>query len=87
VFNGVPFAIVSANVPPQKMGVYMGIFNLTIVIPQIVFAIIGGFIFNIIVGDTGKNATMLVVSGIFFICAACCVALVKDKNRVDTPSL
>jgi len=87
VFNGVPFAIVSANVPPQKMGVYMGIFNLSIVIPQIVFALVGGFIFNAIVGDSGSNVTMLVVSGIFFICAACCVAFVKDKNKAATPSL
>ncbi|MDR2684650.1 MAG: MFS transporter [Prevotellaceae bacterium] len=87
VFNGIPFAIISANIPPQKMGVYMGIFNLSIVIPQIVFALFGGFLFNAIVGETGNNVTMLVVSGIFFTIAACCVALVKDKKEIATVSL
>jgi maltose/moltooligosaccharide transporter len=87
VFNGIPFAIVSANVPPQKMGVYMGIFNLAIVFPQIVFAICGGFLFNAVVGDTGNNVAMLVVSGISMILAAIAVIFVKDKDKVATPSL
>jgi maltose/moltooligosaccharide transporter len=87
VFNGIPFAIVSANVPPQKMGVYMGIFNLAIVFPQIVFAVLGGLIFNIVVGDTGNNVSMLVVSGISFLIAAACVWIVKDKQEVATPAI
>ena len=87
VLNGVPFAIVSARVPKEKMGVYMGIFNLSIVIPQIVFALIGGFIFSLIVGDTGNNALMLIVSGVFFLIAAVCVWIVKDEKDVETPSL
>ncbi|MDR0873769.1 MAG: MFS transporter [Prevotellaceae bacterium] len=87
VFNGVPFAIVSARVPKEKMGVYMGIFNLAIVIPQIVFALCGSLLFNAIVGETGNNATMLVVSGVFFIIASACVWIVKDKKDVVTPAL
>jgi maltose/moltooligosaccharide transporter len=87
VFNGIPFAIVSANVPPQKMGVYMGIFNLAIVFPQIVFAICGGFLFNAVVGDTGNNVAMLVVSGVSMILAAIAVIFVKDKDKTATPSL
>ena len=34
------------------------------------FALIGGFIFKLVVGDTGSNALMLIVSGIFFLIAA-----------------
>lgn len=82
VLNGIPFAIISAHVPPQKMGVYMGIFNLSIVIPQIVFALTGGFIFSLLVGDAGNNVIMLVVSGVLFAIAAICVAFVDDEDKV-----
>ena len=37
-----PYAILAGSLPSAKMGVYMGIFNLFITIPQIVNAIIGG---------------------------------------------
>ncbi len=83
VLNGIPFAIVSANVPPQKMGVYMGIFNLTIVIPQIVFALFGGLLFNFVVGEVGNNVTMLVVSGISLLLAAISVVFVTDKGNKE----
>ena len=85
--NGLPFAIISAAIPPQKMGVYMGIFNISIVIPQIVFALIGGLIFKLVVGDMGNNALMLVVSGFSLVLAAISVVFIKDKNEVATPAL
>ena len=87
VLNGIPFAIVSANVPPQKMGVYMGIFNLAIVIPQIVFALFGTFLFHEVVGETGNNVLMLVVSGVMLTLAALSVVFVKDRDIVATPQL
>ncbi len=87
VFNGIPFAIVSANIPAQKMGVYMGIFNLAIVFPQIVFALFGGFLFDAFVGTEGNNVIMLVVSGVFMICAAISVVFVTDKGETATPEL
>jgi maltose/moltooligosaccharide transporter len=36
-----PYAMLSSSVPVKKMGIYMGIFNMFIVIPQIVAAIGG----------------------------------------------
>jgi len=35
-----PYAMLSSALPPERMGVYMGIFNFFIVIPQIVVAIV-----------------------------------------------
>ena len=87
VINAIPFAIVCAKVPKEKMGVYMGIFNLAIVIPQIVFAIIGGLLFKFIVGDSGSNVMMMVVAGVLFVLAALSVVFVKDSKEVATPSL
>lgn len=37
-----PYAILSSSLPPQQTGVYMGIFNATITIPQIVAGFLGG---------------------------------------------
>ena len=39
-----PYAILSSTVDPKRMGVYMGIFNFTITIPQIVIGLTGGVI-------------------------------------------
>ncbi len=88
VFNAIPFAIVCASVPKEKMGAYMGIFNLTLVIPQICMSLIGGFIFKLVVGDTGSNVTMLVVVGVLFTLAAISAALfVKDNKEVATAQI
>jgi maltose/moltooligosaccharide transporter len=46
-----PYALLVDSLPPRKMGVYMGIFNFFIVIPQIINALIGGPIINIFFDD------------------------------------
>ncbi len=83
--NAMPFAIISAQLPAKKIGVYMGIFNLAIVLPQILFAITGGFIFDYISSLGGTNITMIFVSGVSLLIAALCVYFVKDKEEVGTP--
>ncbi|MDR0830645.1 MAG: MFS transporter [Prevotellaceae bacterium] len=87
VINAIPFAIVCAKVPKEKMGVYMGVFNLSIVIPQIAFSLGGGLLFKLAVGDSGSNVMMMIVAGILFVLAAIAVVFVKDKDVVATPSL
>jgi len=37
-----PYAILAGSIPSGKMGIYMGIFNFFIVIPQIINGILGG---------------------------------------------
>lgn len=74
-----PYAILSAALPASKMGVYMGIFNATITIPQIVAGITGGLIFKYVAG--GSSITMLIVAGISMLLAALSVALVKERSR------
>lgn len=71
-----PYAILSAALPASKMGVYMGIFNATITIPQIVAGLTGGLLLKYVAG--GSSITMLVVAGISMLFAAISVAFVKD---------
>ena len=72
-----PYAILTGSLPAHKMGVYMGIFNFFIVIPQILAATILGFLvkdaFN------GEAIYALVFGGVSLAIAAITVLFVKDN--------
>jgi maltose/moltooligosaccharide transporter len=74
-----PYAILAGSIPPRKMGVYMGIFNFFIVIPQIINALIGGPIVKYIYG--GNPIYALVISGFSFLLAAVLVSKVDDVDE------
>ncbi len=74
-----PYAILSGSIPVKKMGVYMGIFNFFIVIPQIVNALIGGLIVKYFYN--GNPIFAIVTSGVAFIIAALFVTRVKDVDE------
>jgi maltose/moltooligosaccharide transporter len=76
-----PYAILTGSLPATKMGVYMGIFNFFIVIPQILAATILGFLTRHLFGRHAIYA--LVFGGIAMIIAAVSVLFVND---VDDPS-
>ena len=59
-----------------RLGTYMVLFNCTICIPQIVAAVMGGFILRL-VGDT--QVMMLVVAGVLLLLGAISVKLIKTK--------
>ena len=73
-----PYAILAGSIHPKKMGVYMGIFNFFIVIPQIINALIGGPLVKYVYNDQAIIA--IVVSGISFLIAALLVFKVKDAK-------
>lgn len=73
-----PYAILSASLPASKMGVYMGLFNATITIPQIAAGFLGG---AILLALDGKAISMLGVAGVSMIIAGLSVYFVIDKNR------
>lgn len=75
-----PYAILAGSIPPGKMGVYMGIFNFFIVLPQIINALIGGPIVKYFYG--GNPIFALVTSGISFLIAAALVTRVTDVDEI-----
>ncbi|WP_136480292.1 MFS transporter [Cognatitamlana onchidii] len=75
-----PYAILAGSISPKKMGVYMGIFNFFIVIPQIINALIGGLLVKYAYGNQAIFA--LVMSGVSFLIAASLVYKVKDVDDV-----
>lgn len=75
----IPYAILSGALPPQKMGVYMGIFNFFIVIPQIVAAAILGFLLQNFF--SGEAIYALIIGGVSLGVAALMMLFVDDKGR------
>lgn len=75
-----PYAILAGALPARKMGVYMGIFNFFICMPQIVNAIFGGPIVKYFYN--GNPIYAIVTSGVALIVAALFVGKVND---VDEP--
>lgn len=73
-----PYAILAGSIPARKMGVYMGIFNFFIVLPQILNAFVGGPIVKYLYDDQPIFA--LVLSGVSLIIASLLVSRVKDVD-------
>jgi maltose/moltooligosaccharide transporter len=76
-----PYAILAGAIHPKKMGVYMGIFNFFIVIPQIINALIGGPLVKYVYSNHAIYA--LVMSGVSFIIAAYLALKVKDSKDIN----
>ncbi len=75
-----PYAILAGAIPAGKMGIYMGIFNFFIVIPQIINGIIGGPIVKRLYDSEAIFA--LVMAGASLLIAAVTVNFVDDKDEV-----
>lgn len=73
-----PYAILAGSIPARKMGVYMGIFNFFIVLPQILNALVGGPMVKYLYNDQPIFA--LVLSGVSLIIGALLVSRVKDVD-------
>jgi len=59
------------------MGAYLGLFNGTICLPQIIAALCGGTVFSLV---GGHQSTMMIVAGVSMLMGACCVSIIKEKN-------
>ncbi|MGK0253538.1 MAG: maltose/moltooligosaccharide transporter [Mariniflexile sp.] len=76
-----PYAMLSSSVDPKKMGMFMGIFNMFIVIPQIIAAL-GGI--NFISGLLGeKTINAMTIAGVSLIIAGLSNLLITDKNAIS----
>lgn len=64
------------------MGTYLGLFNCTICLPQIVAAVLGGTILGFFSaeGQVAPEGMMMVVAGVSLLIASVCVLLVKEKQ-------
>lgn len=75
-----PYVILSGSIPAGKMGIYMGIFNFFITIPQILNGIIGGPMVKHLYNNEPVYA--LVLAGVFMLCGAISVIYVYDPGAI-----
>lgn len=74
-----PYALLSNGVPAKKMGLFMGIFNFFIVLPQILAASILGFLINKFFG--GETIYALVIGGFSMLIAAVLTLRVEEPQN------
>ncbi|MFY8003922.1 MAG: MFS transporter, partial [Chitinophagaceae bacterium] len=73
-----PYAILSSTLPARQTGVYMGIFNATITIPQIAAGLLGGVILTLV---DGKAIYVIAIAGASMVLAGIFAKLViKSKD-------
>ncbi len=77
-----PYAMLSGSLPRNKVGIYMGIFNFFIVLPEIIASLgFQGIMKNVLHND--RVLAIQVGGGLFLLAAIICVLLVKDERKPD----
>ncbi|WP_395703068.1 MFS transporter [Aquabacterium sp.] len=76
---GNPYVLLAGSIPPERAGVYMGIFNMFIVIPMILQMLTLPLIYQPLLGGDPGNAVRL--GGVLLVCAAVAVCFVKSPSR------
>ncbi len=72
-----PFTIVTNALNGSHMGAYLGLFNGTICIPQIIAALLGGTILSLV---GSMQCRMMMVAGVFLLVGAACVFIIRETS-------
>jgi len=75
-----PYVILSGSIPAGKLGIYMGIFNFFITLPQIVNGLFGGWIVKHLYN--GQAIYAIVLAGFLMLCGAVSVIFVYDVGAI-----
>ena len=73
-----PYAMLASSIPPKRMGVYMGLFNMSITIPQIVSGIVSGLILKYFFAD--NPILCIVMAGVSMFLGAMSALFIKEKK-------
>ncbi len=73
-----PYAMLASSIPPKKMGIYMGLFNMSITIPQIISGIFSGLILKYFFAD--NPILCIVMAGVSMILGAISALFIKEKS-------
>ena len=76
---GNPYVILAGSIPPERTGVYMGIFNMMIVIPMLLNGLTFGWIYRHVLNSDPPHA--IAFAGAMLACAAITMLWVKAPER------
>lgn len=81
-----PFTILTNSLKGGNIGAYLGLFNCSICIPQIVGALLGGVILSALGGadELAPQYMMMVIAGISLFLGAVAVAFIKENSQAET---
>ncbi len=80
----IPYAILAGSLPSAKIGLYMGIFNFFIVLPEIAASLGFGWVMQHLLGNNRLAA--IVAGGVFMVIAAGLMQLVRDEGEAEAAS-
>jgi maltose/moltooligosaccharide transporter len=73
----VPFTLLTNSLSGEHIGTYLGLFNGTICLPQIVAAACGGLLLKLV---GGAQVSMFLVAGVLLVLGALSVHFIKGKK-------
>ena len=76
-----PYAMLSGCLPKDKVGIYMGIFNFFIVLPEIIASLGFGWLMKNVLGND-RMVAVQIGGGLMIIAALICFVFIKE-NKVD----
>lgn len=82
---GNPYIMLAGSIPANRTGVYMGIFNMFIVIPMLIQTFTFDFVYQHFLHNDAGNAIRF--TGIFLILSAVCVLFVKVAKNINTEDI
>jgi len=78
---GNPYIMLAGSIPPERTGVYMGIFNMFIVIPMMIQIFTLPLYYRSLLGGNPEN--VIILAGVLLLCAAVAVLFVKVVKHSD----
>jgi len=78
-----PYALLASSLPPKHMGVFMGLFNMSITIPQIVNGIFGGLILKYLFNSNAM--TSILMAGVLMILGAVSTVFISEHKTAEKP--
>jgi maltose/moltooligosaccharide transporter len=76
---GNPYILLAGSIPPARAGIYMGIFNMFIVIPMLIQMVTLPLFYNSLLGGQPDNVIRL--AGLLLLCAAVAVLMVDTTKK------
>jgi maltose/moltooligosaccharide transporter len=75
-----PYAMLAPSLPPNKIGVYMGIFNFFIVLPEIIASLFFGWIMSNLL-DNNRMAAVQIGGVLMILAAIICYIFIKERKN------
>jgi maltose/moltooligosaccharide transporter len=80
-----PYAMLAGSLPAKRVGLYMGIFNFFIVLPEIIASLGFGWVMNHLLGN--DRVAAVVCGGAFLLLAAVLAQRVSDRTAGSAPAV